>query len=121
MALVGYTNAGKSTLLNSLTQAGQAAQDALFTTLDPLSKSFILPNGDHIVISDTVGFLHNLPHHLVEAFKATLEEVTEADLLIHVLDVSHQNVYEYNRAVYAVLEELGAQDKPMITALNKID
>ena len=121
VALVGYTNAGKSTLLNSLTQAGQAAQDSLFTTLDPLSKSFILPNGDHIVISDTVGFLHNLPHHLVEAFKATLEEVTEADLLIHVLDVSHRNVYEYNRAVYSVLEELGALDKPMITALNKID
>ena len=121
VTLVGYTNAGKSTLLNALTQAGQVVTDALFTTLDPLSKSFILPNGEHVVISDTVGFLDNLPHHLIEAFKATLEEVTEADLLIHVLDVSRPRVYEYNRAVHRVLKELGADKKPMITALNKID
>ncbi len=121
VALIGYTNAGKSTLLNALTSAGQIVSDSLFTTLDPIHKSFILPNGEHIVISDTVGFLHNLPHHLIEAFKATLEEVVEADLLIHVLDVGHPRVYEYSKAVFSVLKELQADKKPMITALNKID
>jgi len=121
VALIGYTNAGKSTLLNALTSAGQIVSDSLFTTLDPLHKSFVLPNGEHIVISDTVGFLHNLPHHLIEAFKATLEEVVEADLLIHVLDVNHPRVYEHNQAVFSVLKELQADKKPMITALNKID
>jgi len=121
VALVGYTNAGKSTLLNAFTNAGQVVSDSLFTTLDPLFKSLVLPNGEHIVISDTVGFLHRLPHHLIEAFKATLEEVAEADLLIHVLDVSHPRVYEHNQAVFAVLKELQAEHKPMITALNKID
>ena len=121
VALVGYTNAGKSTLLNALTNAGQAESDALFTTLDPLFKSLQLPNGEKIVISDTVGFLHNLPHQLIEAFKATLEEVVQADLLIHVLDVSNPQVYEYNKAVFEVLKELQAGQKPLITALNKID
>ncbi len=121
VALIGYTNAGKSTLLNALTSAGQIVSDSLFTTLDPLHKSFVLPNGEHIVISDTVGFLHNLPHHLIEAFKATLEEVVEADLLIHVLDISHPRVYEHNQAVFSVLKELQADKKPMVTALNKID
>jgi len=121
VALIGYTNAGKSTLLNTLTDAGQIVSDSLFTTLDPLHKSFVLPNGEHIVISDTVGFLHNLPHHLIEAFKATLEEVVEADLLIHVLDVNHPRVYEHNQAVFGVLKELQADKKPIITALNKID
>ena len=121
VALIGYTNAGKSTLLNALTCAGQIVSDSLFTTLDPLHKSFVLPNGEHIVISDTVGFLHNLPHHLIEAFKATLEEVAEADLLIHVLDISHPRVYEHNQAVFGVLTELQADKKFMITALNKID
>ncbi len=121
VALIGYTNAGKSTLLNALTFAGQTVSDSLFTTLDPLHKSFVLPNGEHIVISDTVGFLHNLPHHLIEAFKATLEEVVEADLLIHVLDISHLRVYEHNQAVFSVLKELQADKKPLITALNKID
>ena len=121
VALIGYTNAGKSTLLNSLTDAAQVVSDMLFTTLDPLYKSLVLPNGEHIVISDTVGFLHNLPHHLIEAFKATLEEVVEADLLIHVLDVSHSRVYEHNQAVFSVLKELQADKKPMLTALNKID
>ncbi|MDP3731566.1 MAG: GTPase HflX [Candidatus Omnitrophota bacterium] len=121
VALIGYTNAGKSTLLNTLTCAGQAVSDGLFTTLDPLHKSFVLPNGEHILISDTVGFLHNLPHHLIEAFKATLEEVVEADLLIHVLDISHQRVHEHNQAVFSVLTELQADKKPIITALNKID
>ena len=121
VALVGYTNAGKSTLLNTLTRASQTVENSLFTTLDPLSKSLKLPNGENIVISDTVGFLHNLPHHLIEAFKATLEEVVESDLLIHVLDVSHPKVYEHDKSVLEVLVELGAQTKPMITTLNKID
>ena len=80
-----------------------------------------MPNGENIIASDTVGFLHNLPHHLIEAFKATLEEVVQSDLLIHVLDTSHSRVYEHAKAVFEVLEELGAESKPMITALNKID
>ncbi len=121
VALVGYTNAGKSTLLNSLTGAGQVVRDSLFTTLDPLSKILKLPNGEKIILSDTVGFLHKLPHHLIEAFKATLEEVMEADVLIHVLDVSHPRVYQHNKAVFEVLGELEAENKPVIAALNKID
>jgi len=121
VALVGYTNTGKSTLLNALTGAGQIVSDSLFTTLDTLYKALQLPNGENIVISDTVGFLYNLPHHLIEAFKATLEEVVEADLLIHVLDISHPRVEEHYQAVQKVLKELNAQEKPIITALNKID
>jgi GTP-binding protein HflX len=121
VTLVGYTNAGKSTLLNTLTGANQVVHDGLFTTLDPLSKAMRLPNGESAVISDTVGFLHNLPHHLIEAFKATLEEAVEADLLIHVLDVSHPRVYEQAQAVSQVLNELGADRVTRITALNKID
>ena len=121
IAIVGANGSGKSTLLNALTKARQVVADSLFTTLDPLSKSLVLPNGERIVISDTVGFLHNLPHHLIEAFKATLEEVMEADILIHILDVSHPRVYEHSQAVFEVLKELQADKKPMITALNKID
>jgi len=121
IALVGYTSAGKSTLLNALTGAHQVVHKSLFTTLDPLSRSFKILNGEKVVISDTVGFIHNLPHHLIEAFKATLEEAVEADLLIHVLDVGHEKVYEHAQAVKAVLNEIGAQDKTVITALNKID
>lgn len=121
VALVGYTNAGKSTLLNALTNAGQIVTDGLFTTLDPLYKSLQLPNGENIIISDTVGFLHNLPHHLIEAFKATLEEATESDLLIHVLDAASPRVYEHNRSVLEVLKELRADNNPIVTALNKID
>jgi GTPase len=121
VALVGYTNAGKSTLINALTGTSQYVQDSLFTTLDPVSKGMHLANGENIVISDTVGFLQNLPHNLIEAFKATLEEVVEADLLIHVLDVSHPRVYEHAAAVSQTLKELGSGDKPLITALNKID
>ncbi|MFA5276516.1 MAG: GTPase HflX, partial [Candidatus Omnitrophota bacterium] len=121
VALVGYTNAGKSTLLNTLTQGNQLVADSLFTTLDTASKVLQLPNGENIILSDTVGFLSNLPHHLIEAFKATLEEVVEADLLIHVLDVSHPRLYEHASSVFTVLKELGADQKPIITALNKID
>lgn len=121
VALVGYTSAGKSTLLNLLTASTQIVSEKLFTTLDPLSKSLCLPNGQNIIISDTVGFLHDLPHHLIEAFKATLEEVNDADLLIHVLDVADQRLVQHNQAVLSVLEELGAQGKPVLVALNKID
>lgn len=121
VALVGYTNAGKSTLLNSLTNAHQAVQDKLFTTLDPLTRRLTLPNNQTVLFSDTVGFLHNLPHNLIEAFKATLEEVNEADLLLHVLDISHPLAYEQNLAVFEVLNEIGIKDKPVLTALNKID
>jgi GTP-binding protein HflX len=121
VALVGYTNSGKSTLLNALTGASQIISEGLFTTLDPVSKSLQLPAGENIILSDTVGFLHNLPHHLIEAFKATLEEVMESDLLIHVLDASHPRVYEHAEAVITVLKELQADKKPMIITLNKTD
>ncbi|RJP29062.1 MAG: GTPase HflX [Candidatus Omnitrophota bacterium] len=121
IALVGYTNAGKSTLLNTITKSSQIVSNSLFTTLDPLTKSFTLPNNEKIVISDTVGFLSELPHHLIEAFKATLEEVVYADILIHVLDISQSMAEKRAEAVFKVLDELGAKDKPMITALNKID
>jgi len=120
-ALVGYTSAGKSTLLNLLTASNQVTSQKLFTTLDPLSRSLTLSNGQNIIVSDTVGFLHDLPHHLIEAFKATLDEVAEADLLIHVLDASDQRMSQHNQAVLKVLEELGLQDKPILTVLNKID
>ena len=121
VALVGYTNAGKSTLLNAFTDAHQKTQDGLFTTLDPLSRQYDLPNNQKIVLSDTVGFMYELPHHLIESFKATLEEVMEADLLLHVLDVSNPRFHQLHDAVLTVLKELGAHDKTTITVLNKID
>lgn len=121
VALIGYTNAGKSTLLNTLTESDVTAQDRLFSTLDPTARRFTLPTNQKVVFVDTVGFLHNLPHHLIEAFKATLEEVIEADILVHVLDASSPMVKELNDAVYEVLEELGVSGKPVVTALNKID
>ena len=121
VALVGYTSAGKSTLLNLLTASTQITSEKLFTTLDPLSKSLSLPNGQNIIVSDTVGFLHDLPHHLIEAFKATLEEVIDADLLIHVLDVADQRLVAHNQAVLSVLKDLGAEGKPILVALNKVD
>lgn len=121
VSIVGYTNAGKSTLLNTLTQAGQITRDGLFTTLDSLSRQLVLPNHQKIVVSDTVGFLHELPHHLIESFKATLEEISSADLLIHVLDVSHPKFRNLYDSVMDVLRQLDAHDKPMVTVLNKID
>jgi len=121
VALVGYTNAGKSTLLNSLTESETLVHDGLFTTLDSLSRQALLPNHLKVVFSDTVGFMHALPHGLIEAFKATLEEVQEADLLLHVLDISHHDYRKFYDAVNAVLDELKVLDKPMIMVLNKID
>lgn len=121
IAIVGYTNAGKSTLLNSLTGATQTVENRLFSTLDPVVRRLILPDGRAILISDTVGFLHRLPHHLIEAFKATLEEIHQADIILHVLDISSPLALEKNESVLSVLEELDALNRPIITALNKID
>lgn len=121
IAIIGYTNSGKSTLLNALTQSHVRVQDKLFSTLDPSIKSFVLPNNQKVLFADTVGFLNELPHHLIESFKATLEEVVNADLLLHLVDISHPKAREMERAVFDVLAELGAENKPVITALNKID
>ena len=120
-AVVGYTNAGKSTLLNLLTGADVLAADRLFATLDPTTRSFTLPNKQRMLLTDTVGFLRNLPHTLIESFKATLEEVSEADLLIHVVDISHPRVDEHIEAVNAVLKELGAFSKQTLLVFNKMD
>jgi len=120
-ALVGYTNAGKTTLLNYLTGATATAQHQLFTTLDPLARRLRLPSGETIILTDTVGFLHHLPHHLIEAFKGTLEEARDADVLLHVLDASHPLVSEHAKAVEEVLATLELQKKPIITVLNKRD
>jgi GTP-binding protein HflX len=121
VALVGYTNAGKTTLLNRLTGAGAVARHQLFTTLDPLARRLRLPGGEQLVLTDTVGFLHHLPHHLIEAFHATLEEARDAALLLHVLDASHPRLSEHARAVEQVLATLALADKPIITVLNKCD
>lgn len=121
LTLVGYTNAGKSTLLNHLTAAHVATDAQLFSTLDPTTRHIRLPNHQPALITDTVGFIRKLPHHLVESFKATLEEVIEADLLIHVIDAAHPRVEEQIRAVEVVLQELGADRTPRISVLNKID
>jgi GTP-binding protein HflX len=121
ISLIGYTSAGKSTLLNSLTGSKQPVSKHLFTTLDPLSRSVALTNNQKVVLSDTVGFISDLPTHLIEAFKATLEEVVDSDLLIHVLDISHLNCFEHYNAVRYVLKKINIQDKPIVTALNKID
>jgi len=121
ISIIGYTNAGKTTLLNQLTNSKKLVADRLFSTLDPVARSYVLPNNQKILFLDTVGFLHNLPHHLVEAFKSTLEEVRMADALLHVLDASNPKVKEQDEAVYRVLKELGAEDKIVINVLNKID
>jgi GTP-binding protein HflX len=121
VSIIGYTNSGKSTLMNALTGAGVLAEDKLFATLDPTTRKLRLPNNQNILLSDTVGFLRKLPHHLVEAFKATLEEVAEADLLLHVVDVSHPYANDQIKAVEVVLHEINAWGKPTVVALNKID
>jgi GTP-binding protein HflX len=120
-AVVGYTNAGKSTLLNLMTGADVLAVDKLFATLDPTTRSFTLPNKQRVLLTDTVGFLRNLPHTLIESFKATLEEVSEADLLIHVVDLSHPRVDEQMAAVDSVIKELNAFGKQTLIVFNKID
>jgi GTP-binding protein HflX len=121
VALVGYTNAGKSTLLRELTKADVFVEDKLFATLDPISRSLVLPGGKEIVVIDTVGFIQNLPHDLVAAFRSTLEEVNEADLLLHVVDSSSELRVEQMRVVEQVLSELGTNDKEKLTVYNKID
>ena len=120
-AVVGYTNAGKSTLLNLLTGADLVAEDKLFATLDPTTRSFVLPNKQRVLLTDTVGFLRKLPHTLIESFKATLEEVSEADLLIHIVDLSHPRVDEQMEAVDGVIKELDAYGKQTVVVFNKID
>jgi len=122
VAIVGYTNAGKSTLLNSLVGSSVVlAEDRLFATLDPTSRRVRLPGGLNAIVTDTVGFIHKLPHQLVDAFRATLEEVARADLLLEVVDASDHHALEHRATVQAVLEELGASEKPRIVAANKID
>ena len=121
VALVGYTNSGKSTLMNALTHAGVTAEDQLFATLDPTIRSLRLPSGESIMLADTVGFINKIPHSLIEAFKSTLEEVRTADLLLHVVDVTHPLHEEQTMVVEAVLRDIGAGDTPHILVLNKID
>lgn len=121
VALVGYTNAGKSTLLNQLTGAGVTAEDQLFATLDPTSRFCELPSGERVLLTDTVGFIRQLPHHLVAAFRSTLEQVQEADLLLHVVDKSHPEAPQQMRAVEEVLTQLDASHIPTLTVFNKDD
>lgn len=121
IALTGYTNSGKSTLLNALTKSDVIVEDKLFATLDPATRRTTLPDHSPVLLSDTVGFIKKLPTSLIAAFRATLEEVAVADILMHVVDGSHPNVLEQMSSVYDVLSELGAVDKPMITVINKCD
>ncbi|MBO57217.1 MAG: GTPase HflX [Verrucomicrobiales bacterium] len=120
-SLVGYTNAGKSTLFNAITGASTLTEDKLFATLDPMTRRLRLPTNQNVLLSDTVGFIRKLPHDLVDAFKATLEEVIEADLLLHVVDISLPQAQEQIDAVNVVLDELDVADKPMLMVFNKID
>lgn len=121
VCIVGYTNAGKSTLLNHFTNAGVYEEDQLFATLDPTTKSLDLSGGQTILMTDTVGFIRKLPHHLVEAFKSTLEEAKYSDLILHVVDASNPQKEKQMEAVYDTLKQLGANESPIVTAFNKID
>lgn len=120
-AIVGYTNAGKSTLLNRLTDAGILAEDKLFATLDPTTRNLNLPGGQQILLTDTVGFIRKLPHHLIEAFKSTLEEAKYSDIILHVVDASNPNMDMQMYVVYETLRELKISDKVMVTVFNKMD
>ncbi len=121
VSLVGYTNAGKSTLLNKITGSDVLAEDKLFATLDPTTRRITLPSGREVLLTDTVGFINNLPTQLIAAFRATLEEIEEAALLVHVVDLTHQNAPEQVITVNDTLEDLGVDDRPVLYALNKID
>ncbi|MBI4233607.1 MAG: GTPase HflX [Chloroflexi bacterium] len=121
VSLVGYTNAGKSTLFNALSKAGVLTEDKLFSTLDPVTRRIQLPNGRQVLLTDTVGFIQKLPPTVVEAFHATLEELAEADLLLHVVDISHRNAAEQTQVVEDTLRELHLDAKPRILVLNKVD
>ena len=121
VALVGYTNVGKSTLLNALSQASVLTEDKLFSTLDPVTRRLVLPNNQEFLLTDTVGFIHKLPPSIVAAFRATLEELTEADLLLHVVDITHYNAAEQYQTVESILDDLSLSNKPKLTVLNKLD
>lgn len=121
VALVGYTNAGKSTLMNALTRAGVFVEDKLFATLDPTTRALRLPTGDKVMLVDTVGFIHKIPHSLIDAFKSTLEEVSRADLLLHLVDVSNPLFEEHIQVIEKVLDEIGAGELPTLLVPNKID
>ncbi len=121
VSIVGYTNAGKSTLLNTLTNAGVLEEDKLFATLDPTTRNLTLESGQQILLTDTVGFIRKLPHHLIDAFRSTLEEAKYADIILHVVDASNEEAYTQMHVVYETLEKLGVSDKTIITAFNKQD
>ena len=120
-AIVGYTNAGKSTLLNYLTDAGILAEDRLFATLDPTTRSLRLPDGQQILLTDTVGFIRKLPHHLIEAFKSTMEEAKYCDIILHVADCVNPQMEMQMHTVYETLKQLGVTDKTIVTVFNKTD
>ena len=121
VALVGYTNAGKSTLFNTLSKAGVVTEDKLFSTLDPVTRRLILPGGQQFLITDTVGFINKLPPSIIAAFRATLEELSEADLLLHIVDITHKNAANQCYTVEKILSELNLEGKPRITVFNKLD
>jgi GTP-binding protein HflX len=121
VAIVGYTNAGKSTLLNHLTGAGVLEEDKLFATLDPTTRNIVLPGGEQLLLTDTVGFIRKLPHHLIEAFRSTLEEAKYADMILHVVDSSNPSAYKHMHVVYETLKNLGIKGKTVITLFNKQD
>jgi GTP-binding protein HflX len=121
VSIVGYTNAGKSTLLNTLTDAGILEEDKLFATLDPTTRNYRLPSGQEILLTDTVGFIRKLPHHLIDAFRSTLEEAKYADIILHVVDSSSPQMDAHLEIVYETLKNLGVEEKPVITFFNKQD